>query len=225
MEITFEVAGRSVSLEPEALVVAGFTGRDGRAVREHVRELEEEGVHAPASVPTFYLLPPTALTRAPALHTVRARTSGEAEIALLVDGDDRWVTVASDHTDRGVETLDIGLSKEVCEKPIARHAWAYGDVADGWDELRLRSWVGEAGERRLYQDGLAGSLMPADELLARLPLSRSIRRYVVLTGTVPAIGGVRESDHFWAELADPRRDERIGLEYAVRAIDPLEVAS
>ncbi|ADB52782.1 DUF2848 family protein [Conexibacter woesei] len=225
MEIEFEVDGRAIAVRPQALVVAGFTGRDAHGVDAHIRELAEEGVAPPPSVPSFYLLPPTALTRARELCAVRARTSGEAEIAVIVDGDERWVTLASDHTDRGVEALDIGLSKEVCSKPIAQRAWAYADVVDGWDQLRLRSWISDAGERRPYQDGLAASLLPTQELVERLSPRMGVSRYVLLTGTVPTVSGVREADHFWAELEDARRGETIALDYAVRVLKPLEVTA
>ncbi|MEX1141085.1 MAG: DUF2848 family protein [Thermoleophilaceae bacterium] len=221
--LTFQVDGGLLSFDAQAVVVAGFTGRDRADVRRHVEELAAEGVAPPPTVPAFYVLPPSALTRAGVLWAVRPRTSGEAEIALLVDGDDMYVTLASDHTDRGVEAVDIALSKEVCPKPIARVAWPYADVADRWDSLRLRSWVLEAGERRLYQDGYAKALLPPGELLRRMPLPPDVRRFVVLTGTVPALGGIRPGDGFWAELGDGEGERTIELDYAVRCLERVEV--
>jgi hypothetical protein len=218
MEIGLQVDDRLVTMAPEAIVVAGFTGRDERAVRQHVQELADQGVPAPPTTPAFYVMPPSALTCARELHVVRARTSGEAEIALVVEKKETYVTLASDHTDRDVETLDIALSKEVCSKPIARHAWRLDDVADHWAGLRLRSWARDGSARRLYQDGFAVALLPPDELLAKLPQHLWMERFVLLMGTLPTRGGIRPATHFWAELTDPQQDRRINLEYAVRTL-------
>ena len=40
-----------VTMTPQTLIVAGWTGRDEQALRKHIRELEEIGVKAPKSTP------------------------------------------------------------------------------------------------------------------------------------------------------------------------------
>lgn len=212
----------TVRLAPEAVVVAGFTARDSAEVARHVDELTRLGVARPARTPSFYLLPPSALVQAHAIDVTHGQTSGEAEIALLVTNGETLLSLVSDHTDRRAETLDIGLSKLACAKPIAGTAWPYDEVAQRWDSLVLRSWIEEDGERRLYQEGCAGTLLSPPELLDRLSFTRTPEQFAVLTGTVPVTGGLRPSARFWAELVDPGAERSIELSYRVRVLDLLE---
>ena len=41
-------------MEIRELVIAGWTGRDERSLRKHIRELEELGVKPPKTTPIFY---------------------------------------------------------------------------------------------------------------------------------------------------------------------------
>lgn len=197
-----------------AVIVAGYTGRDQEAVREHIEELAAIGVPRPESVPAYWVLPPWLATTADDVVVSGDQTSGEAELALLVDGDDVRVTLASDHTDRAAEAVDIGLSKGVCPKPVAPDSWPLADVDGRWDELVLRSWITVDGDEVPYQDGSCGALVPPPELLAGAP-AVAVDRFLLLTGTVPVIGGIRPAAAFRAELHDPGRDRTIHLSYAI----------
>ncbi|MCA1846667.1 MAG: DUF2848 family protein [Actinobacteria bacterium] len=154
--LTFDVAGEAVVIDPEVVIVAGYTGRDGAAVQRHIEELADEGVPAPASVPTYLALPPAAVAQADGITTIHAETSGEAEIALVVDGGRRFVTLASDHTDRRAETFDMAIAKFACPKLLASRAWPYEVVAGHWDQLCLRSWVDDGSGRTVARPALAG---------------------------------------------------------------------
>src|SRR5204863_364256 len=117
------------------VVIAGWTGRDEAALRKHIRELEEIGVKPPKTTPIFYRVAANLLTTASAIQVSGADTSGEVEFVLLHKPDGLWVTVGSDHTDRKAETLGVSLSKQLCEKPIAKDAWRYDEVQDHWERL------------------------------------------------------------------------------------------
>ena len=201
--------------EPSVVIVAGFTGRDRDAVRAHIAELEAEGIPCPREVPVFYRFPPWILTTGSEVHVAGENTSGEAEIALVVHRGRRYVTLASDHTDRDVESVDIWASKHVCPKVLATELWSLDSVVGHWDRLRLRSRIG-AGER--YQDGSAAELLEPMELLARLGADGAPDSFVMLCGTVPAIGGIRPSDHFTAGLEDPVTGRRVDLSYEVEVV-------
>lgn len=216
--MNFNVGHNGLNLTVEAVIVAGFTGRDQRQVDAHLTELRAEGVPAPSQTPSFYLVPPDAARQTDAIVTTHPATSGEAEIALLINGDDAYVSLASDHTDRAAETLAIYVSKLVCPKVVARDAWLLSEVRDHWDEIEIRSWIAENGQRVLYQEGLAGELLEPDELLRRTPFGRRPHSFLLLTGTLAARGGIRGSDHFWAELHDPRLGRTITLAYRVEVI-------
>ena len=213
--ISLDVVGRPspLTLELDAVLVAGYTGRDRDEVQHHIDELAAIGIPPPDHFPTYWALPPWLATQSPGIVVAGDRTSGEAEVCLVGDGDDLYVTIASDHTDRAAEAIDIELSKAICPVPIAGAAWPAGELDGHWDELVLRSWVAAAdGTDEIYQDGTCAALVPALQLLADLPFPRP-GRFALLTGTVPVIGGIRPSPTFRAELYDPVLDRSIELAY------------
>jgi hypothetical protein len=197
-----------------AVVVAGYTGRDRAQVQHHIDELAVLGVPPPVTFPTYWVLPPWLATADPTVVVAGDRTSGEAELCLVVDGADLFVTLASDHTDRAVEAIDVELSKAICPVPIAEQAWPADDVDGHWDDLVLRSWIVEDGREVAYQDATCAALVPALDLLAGLP-QRPFGSFALLTGTVPVLGGIRPSTRFRAELHDPVRQRSIELAYDV----------
>lgn len=191
-----------VSLQPSALVVAGWTGRDEAALRHHIEELAAIGVPRPSSVPVFYRNSLLNLTQAPVVEVLGPDTSGEAEPVIVALGDRLCLAVGSDHTDRKAETQGIALSKQLCAKPIGRDLWALEDIAGHWDRLQLRSFATIDGQRVAYQDGtLSGMRQPAD-LIARYG-SRLKPDSVMYCGTLAAIGGIRPASRFELELEDP----------------------
>ena len=153
MSLSFTLDGGSVEIDPTAVVIAGFTGRDRDAVQHHLAELAELGVPTPDTVPSFYLTPGTSAVQQPRLSMVSAETSGEAEAVLVFDGDDAYLTLGSDHTDRAAEAIDIPLSKLACPKPLATEAWRLEEVAGHADDLTVRSWITTDGTETLYQQG------------------------------------------------------------------------
>ena len=148
------------------LVIAGWTGRDEAALRKHIKELEEIGVKPPKSTPIFYRVSANLMTQADEIQVSGPDTSGEVEFVLLARPDGLWVTVGSDHTDRKAETVGVSLSKQLCEKPIAREAWRYDEVKPHWERLVLRAWA----DGELYQEGPVTAMRSPEDLLARYPL-------------------------------------------------------
>ena len=221
MSLTFAVSGTTVVVDPAAVVIAGFTGRDRPSVEAHLAELRELGVPAPEAVPSFYLATGAAAVQQPRLAVVGADTSGEAEAVLVFDGNDAYLTLGSDHTDRAAEAIDIALSKIACPKPLATGAWRLDEVADHADELEVRSWISSGGEETLYQQGRLGELMALDEVIDATPFAARPDRFVLFTGTFPAIGGIRPADHFRASLDDPVTGRSITLDYHIDVLDVL----
>jgi len=210
-------ARRGVAIDE--LVIAGWTGRDRAAVEKHIAELEALGVHRPSSTPVFYRVSAARLTTAESVEMLGDQSSGEVEFVLLQTGGRLWVGAGSDHTDRDVETYDVAVSKQICDKPVAPQFWALEDVEAHWDRLVLRSWILESGARVPYQEGAVTAMLPPRDLLQRFAGSDGLREGTVMfCGTLAAQGGVRPSAEFTFELADPVRDKRIGHGYR---IDPL----
>ena len=218
--VRLSVGGAERVFAPAALVVIGYAGRDRAAVEHHIDELAALGVPRPASIPLFMVFPPWLISQTSSIEVVGSNTSGEAEIAVVVNGDDAFVTLGSDHTDRTVEAVDIVASKGVCGKPVARSGWPAAEVGDRWDDLALRSRIdGDV----LYQDGSAAANLHPLELVAAIPWAgRPPGCFVAFTGTVPVIGGIRPSAGFRAELSGPGLAP-IELSYRVETVPELAV--
>jgi hypothetical protein len=191
-----------VSLQPSALVVAGWTGRDEAALRHHIEELAAIGVPRPSSVPGFYRNSLLNLTQAPVVEVLGPDTSGEVEPVIVALGDRLCLAVGSDHTDRKAETQGIALSKQLCAKPIGRDLWALEDIAGHWDRLQLRSFATIDGRRVAYQEGTLSGMRPPADLIAKYG-SRLKPDSVMYCGTLAAIGGIRPASRFELELEDP----------------------
>ena len=216
MTLRFDLDGVGWSFEPEALVVAGYTGADAEAVQHHIDELADEGVAPPPRVPMYWSMPAAALTQASSIEVPSRSTSGEVELALIVDGDDILVGVGSDHTCREAEATDIRLSKLICPTPISRSAWRWDEIADHWGGLELSSTIEVDGRAEPYQQALAIGNQPPLELLDGIPWAdEPARRFVLLCGTVPAIGGIRPAGRFTGQVTDPSRGRSLGLDYRV----------
>lgn len=213
LHFRIEPDGGTLSIEPEIAVVAGFTGRDREGVLAHMRELEAHGVPLPSEVPSFYPVPPQLVSQTTLLVTTEEGTSGEAEVALIVDGDEFFVGVVSDHTDREGERYDIALAKRACHKVIGSTVWRYADVVDHWDQLHLRSWIDTP--ELLYQDGRLDSLLRPADLVDQIPWENRPRRFVLFCGTLPTFGGIRESTNFRLSLEDPLTNRSLDLGYRV----------
>jgi hypothetical protein len=104
----------------------------------------------------------------------------------------------------------------MCEKPIAPMFWAYGSVADHWDQLELRSFIAEEGALVAYQAGsVAAMLAPADLLALWNDSGVLAEGTLMFCGTLAAQGGIRPSPRFVFELHDPVLRRTIRHEYGI----------
>jgi hypothetical protein len=198
-------------------VIAGWTGRDRAAVEMHIEELAALGVKRPASIPVFYRTSPARVTTANCIEVLGEHSSGEVEFVLLQHTGQLWLGVGSDHTDRNVETYDVGVSKQMCEKPVAALWWDFSEVAAHWDRLILRAYVGR--ERTLYQEGSVTAILEPAELIARYARGAILPdNTVMFCGTLAARGGVRPSSHFAFELEDPMLGRKIHHDYSINSL-------
>lgn len=201
-------------------VIAGWTGRDQRALEHHIRELEELGIQRPASTPIYYRVSVSRITTESEIQVCANESSGEVEFVLTrIDGR-LCVGVGSDHTDRKVETLGVTLSKQSCEKPIGQDFWPMTEVVGHWDQLRLRSWILEDGEKKLYQDGPVTTMLDPHELIGGWSEGggKLAEGTIMFCGTLAAIGGIRPSTSFECELHDPVLDRRIRHTYEAECL-------
>jgi hypothetical protein len=142
------------------------------------------------------------------------------EYYLLRRDDGDWIGLGSDHTDREVEAYNVTVSKQCCPKPIASTLWRHADLRDHWDQLMLRSYRLEGGEKILYQEGavtamiepLALAAQYADEYTALTP------GQIMFGGTLPVIGGLTGAEAFAIELEDPVLGRKISHDYRVATL-------
>lgn len=204
------------------LIIAGWTGRDPVARDKHIKELEELGIAPPASTPIYYRVAAARLTTRTAIEVSDENSSGEVEFVLIKSGGKLYVGVGSDHTDRKVETYNITVSKQMCDKPVAPELWAVDDVAAHWDQLVLRSWATIGGERVLYQEGTLSGMLPPAELIEReFGKAGMPEGAAMLGGTFAAKGGIRPATRFDYELSDPVLGRSISSGYEVRTLPVL----
>lgn len=223
MKAVFQIEAdspRQIEVDFNTLIVAGWAGRDMAAIEHHIEELAAIGVPRPTSVPLYYRIADNQLTQAEQVQAVGADSSGEVETFVFAAGGEMYVSIASDHTDRKLETVSVAMSKQVCVKPVATTAWRLADVADYWDELVIRSYIVENGAEVLYQEGPLVSLRTPQDLIAgytgggaTLPEGAGMT-----CGTVGAIGGIRPSAEFAMELYDPRRQRSLRHRYHVEVL-------
>lgn len=214
------------TLTADQLVLAGWTGRNPELVQHHVEELKAHGVTPPTTVPLFYRCAVDLVTQTDRLQVLGPDTSGEVEFVLLNFPDGLWVTVGSDQTDRRQEgAIGVAMSKQLGGKVLGRTAWKFDDVRAGWDAMTLKAWATIDGARVLYQDATLADVLEPETLVGgypgtvdgKLPVGT-----VLMSGTPPAIGGIRPGTRFDMELYDPASDRTISHGYD---IDVLSVVS
>lgn len=228
MKLFFSVDGaqghQQLSVELDTFVIAGWAGRDVAAVEHHIQELAELGVPRPSSVPLFYRVAENQLTQAASIQALGGESSGEVEVLVFTVEGELYLSLTSDHTDRKLEATSVALAKQLCAKPVGTRAWRFADVAEGWDDLVIRSKIVENGVEVLYQEGTLKALRPPAELIGRYLGSADARLppgTAISCGTVGAIGGIRPASTFSMELFDPRSGRSLTHAYTISTLPEI----
>ncbi|MBB5047726.1 hypothetical protein HNR60_002483 [Rhodopseudomonas rhenobacensis] len=202
--LTTNDGATELTLPIRQAVIAGWTGRDPVARDKHIAELEAIGIARPASTPIYYRVSARRLTTAERIECSGRHSSGEVEFVLIGAQGRTLLGVGSDHTDRKVETYNITVSKQMCDKPLAPQLWDVAELEGHWDKIILRSFATIDGKRVLYQEGTLDGMLPHDELISRgfgdggLPDGCAM-----FGGTFAAKGGIRPASRFDYEIEDP----------------------
>jgi hypothetical protein len=203
-----------ISLTPQTLIVAGWTGRDEAALNHHIEELAAIGVPRPSSVPVFYRNAVNNVMQTDRLEVLGPDTSGEVEPVVVVLDDGMWIGLGSDHTDRKAETMGIALSKQLCGKVMGPDLWRLDDITKHWDRIVIQSHAVIGGERVVYQEGPLAAMRHPDDLIARY--GKALRpNTIMFCGTLGAKGGIRPASRFEMELSDPVLNRRMTHAYDV----------
>ena len=208
---------------PVHIINAGYTGRDQKAVQAHIDELKEKGVPAPDKTPVYFVKFPDKLTQEEHFEVLdETDHSGEAEFALLFDGDEIYVGVGSDHTDRKLETVDIPKAKQIYFNTISRDLWKLSDVFDHWDKIVIRSWIEVDGKRTLFQEAPLTAMLDAKDIAERaknlLCDPTETQGLVVYSGTVASLFQAEYSPSFETELDDPVLGRKLHNKYTMACV-------
>ncbi|CAN5715909.1 DUF2848 domain-containing protein [soil metagenome] len=219
--LTFELPDETTeTLEPTLVLNAGYAGRNQDEVARHIAELSELGVPAPTVTPALYPISPYLAQQTDTVHVQHARTSGEAEWALVILGDadeDVLLTVACDHTDRDLETHSVAWSKNAAPDVLGTQAWRLTDIAERIDTITLEAWV--AGGTPI-QTGTLEDLLAPDYWLGVLRERGLFRRgTVLLSGTISMIAGVDQFADSWkVQMGDPATGRTLVCQYRTVAM-------
>lgn len=209
-------SARKIALNVSELVIAGWTARNVDAMEAHIAELEQLGIARPKTTPTYYRNGANLLTTEDALEVVGATSSGEVEFVMFAHEGGFLVGLGSDHTDREVEKSGVTISKQVCPKPVGSTLWRYDDVKDHWDDLVLRAYAVEGGNRTLYQEGPVTTMRDPMELIAAYSGSDAAKPGLAMfCGTLAVHGGVRPMERFDIELEDPKLGRKLTHSYGI----------
>ncbi|MCK4984394.1 MAG: DUF2848 family protein, partial [Desulfobacterales bacterium] len=162
------------------------------------------------------------LTQKDAIQVEGRETSGEVEFFMLVDESTIYVGVASDHTDRELERIDIRKSKQVCPTILSRNLWNYEEVKETWDQIQIRSWAIKDGQKSIYQESTLGSILPPEDLirLVQQQLNDRIGSIALFSGTPPLLAGeMIFADRFEGELLDANFNRKITVEYDIHTLE------
>ena len=202
------------------LVCGGWVGRDQGSLQAHIDELVRLGVPAPQRIPIYMRFSTYLLTTDDEITVISDKTSGEVEYVLLISGNEIWVTVGSDHTDRDVETKSIPGSKQMYAKCLPPECWPFPDLKDHWDRLMLRCWVTRGSQRTLYQEAPLADILDPREMMEKMPREGIDKKegLALFSGTIPTRGGVIFGDSYELEMEDPVLRRTIQHRYQVRIL-------
>lgn len=218
--LSFILNDKQIDFDFDKVYVIGYAGRDMEKTQEHIDELERElGVAPPKKIPTIFEVSKEIVTQDSDLNFVGEQTSGEAEYVILIKNGKTYITIGSDHTDRGLESVSIFKSKQVCLKPIANTIWDYDEVKDHWDSIRLVSNQIVNGKEIKYQNDTLASILPVEKILEELrERVGDIDNSIIYSGTVPLIGGFEYGNKFISKIVDEKLGRTINLNYEVNVI-------
>ena len=206
------------------LLAIGYAGRNIAKTMEHIKELEEQlGVPAPKTIPTIFQMSNMLLTQDPDIDFVGNNTCGEVEYIIITQGDEIYIGLGSDHTDRKLESASVPKAKQVCPKPIGHDIWKYSDLKDHWDSIKLNSYQTVDGKEIPYQQGTLADILPVEHLLKELrERIGDVSHCVIYSGTVPVLNGFQYGENFRCEMIDETLNRSLSMNYNIHVITEEE---
>ena len=147
--------------------VAGvmYASRNIEETRKTLNNLIKEGLPATKKNPSIFRISRYLLTQSSDFEVQGPLTGGECEVVVILDGDEIFISIGSDHCDRELHLLFFEKPKQMCPHPIASTAWPFDEVHDHWDSLRISSYVTLGDHKIQIQNSDLSCLVDLDFLL------------------------------------------------------------
>jgi len=218
------VAPKKLKFEVKKFLNMGRTARDVSQIQKHIEELKKAGIASVLTgIPLYFPKLPDRITSDDTIYVLpNSKTCGEVEYVILIDQDEIYVTVGSDHSDRELEKQSIPYAKHICRNVIAPKVWLYRDVKENWDDIVMRAWVEADGQRKLYQETKLVTMLRPEEVIEKVKnrVVGDLQGMVIFAGTPPIIEG-KFSFHsrFEMEMLDERGGRSIRWAYSTKPLD------
>lgn len=221
LEIDSPDGPEPLAVTPERLFNLGSATVAQESAVAHQQEVADVGVRIAFDIPAprVYPMAVTSVTTDDAVGVHHPRTSGEAELVLLMQDGELFLGVGSDHTDRELEQISIIWSKQYAPSVLGRRVWRWSDVEADWEALVLASTLDGAA----YQSSRAAVFLSPPVVLSEL--ATRVRQlpssYLVFCGTYATLDTtVRFGTQWAASLTNQRTGAELNLNY--RTVDLFE---
>ena len=114
----------------ENIYICGYTSSDQKSLQDHINELQRIGVAPPEKTPMLFKKANLSAVINNDIRVISDDTSGEVEFFLFLQNENIFLGVASDHTDRGIEKIDVEKSKQICPVILSDLVWDYKKIKD-----------------------------------------------------------------------------------------------
>ena len=214
---------KKLRFEVKKFLNMGRTARDITQIQKHIEELKKAGIASVLTgIPLYFPKVPDRITTDDIVYVLpNSKTCGEVEYVILIDRDEIYVTVGSDHCDRELEKQSIPLAKLICPNVVAPKVWRYEEVKKNWDEIAIRAWVETEGQRKLYQETKLATMLRPEEVIEKVKtrVVGDLQGTVIFAGTPPIVDGkLSFHSHFEMEMVDERGGRSIRWAYSTQPL-------
>ncbi len=210
---------RPLRFEVKTLAVAMFCSRcaDAATLVEEQRKSKWERICE--EFPSFCKISRYLLTTDDRIEVQGNRTCGEVEVVALVQEDDLFIGIGSDHCDRAIEPIYYYKPKQMCARVLGPRVWRYEDLADHWDELEMTASMIVQNREIPFQKGSLSTLLRVPELIDQSGFPRD--GLVLYCGTVKLPDEYIYGSGFDMELHDPVLGRSLRHTYSLNVLNNL----
>lgn len=213
----------NVKLKVKNVYAMGFTARNQEAMLRNLKSLKSLNVKIPKRIPSVYPLIKNIIDLSDEIEVVSNDTCAEVEFLIIIQNEDIYIGIGSDHSDKVLESESISKSKQICPKHFHTELWDYKDVKNHWDELEIGSYYYKDGEKIVFQKGFVKDMLHPDTVIDELKNRYDdINKIIVYSGSIANLTGFIYGEKFEYYLNDPVLNRKLKTNYKINVIDDLK---